>query len=304
MNMQIDRLLEIVLILLNREHITAKELAERFHVSTRTIYRDIDTLSLAGIPIYSLKGNGGGIGLLKNYTIDKSLLSEKEQKDIIFALQSINALKFPDDDGVLNKISALFKNVSNTNWIEVDFSYWGSHPKEKTKFTYLKEAILTKTVISFEYVSSYGEKTNRNIEPLRLVFKGHSWYVQGYCKSKQDFRTFRISRMKNIQLCNETFTREIPNNLQIESHNSKQNQMVSLKLKFASEIAYRIYDDFEEDQIEYGDDNTFIVTIDYPFDEWVIGYILSFGSFVEVLEPDFIKDIIKKRAQNIMEIYK
>ncbi|KIE46050.1 deoR-like helix-turn-helix domain protein [Clostridium argentinense CDC 2741] len=304
MNMQIDRLLEIVLILLNREHITAKELAERFHVSTRTIYRDIDTLSLAGIPIYSLKGNGGGIGLLKNYTIDKSLLSEKEQKDIIFALQSINALKFPDVDGVLNKISALFKNVSNTNWIEVDFAYWGSHLKEKTKFTYLKEAILTKTVISFEYVSSYGEKTNRNIEPLRLVFKGHSWYVQGYCRNKQDFRTFRISRMKNIQLCNETFTREIPNDLQIESHNSKQNQMVSLKLKFASEIAYRVYDDFEEDQIEYGDDNTFIVTIDYPFDEWVIGYILSFGSFVEVLEPDFVKDIIKKRARNIIEIYK
>lgn len=302
--MQIDRLLEIVLILLNKEQVTAKELAERFHVSTRTIYRDIDTLSLAGIPIYSLKGNGGGIGLLKNYTIDKSLLSEKEQKDIIFALQSINALKFPDVDSVLNKISALFKNVSNTNWIEVDFSYWGSNPKEKTKFTYLKEAILAKIVISFEYVSSYGEKTNRNIEPLRLVFKGHSWYVQGYCRNKQDFRTFRISRIKNIQLCDETFTREIPNDLQIESHNPNQNQMVSLKLKFASEMTYRVYDDFEEDQIQYGDDNTFTVTIDYPFDEWVIGYILSFGSFVEVLEPDFIKEIIKKRAQNIMEIYK
>ena len=301
--MQIDRLLEIVLLLLNKGHVTARELSKQFGVSTRTIYRDIDTLSLAGIPVYSSKGKGGGIGLLQEYTIDKSFLSEREQKNIVFALQSLNAAQFPDIVMTLEKINQVFKNVSKTNWIEVDFTYWGSSKEEKGRFNILKEAILTKRLISFDYYNSYGIKTSRLLEALKLIFKSEAWYVYGYCRLKQDYRTFRISRIRSLSLCDDFFERDIHEDFQIDSEQTKTSQTVLLKLRFSQEVAYRVYDDFIDASIEYGDDDTFIVTIEFSYDEWVIGYILSFGSFVEVLEPDFIKDIIVKRAKEIIKKY-
>jgi len=301
--MQIDRLLEIILLLLNKGHVTAKELSKQFGVSTRTIYRDIDTLSLAGIPVYSSKGKGGGIELLQEYTIDKSFLSEKEQKNIIFALQSLNAAQFPDIEMTLEKINQVFKNVSKTNWIEVDFSYWGSSKEEKDKFNILKEAVLTKRLIAFDYYNSYGAKTSRLIEPLKLIFKSKAWYVYGYCRLKQDYRIFRISRIRSLSLCDDFFEREMPEDFDIDSDQTKMSQIVLIKLKFSQEAFYRVYDDFDGDTCEYGDDNSLTVTIHLPFDEWIIGYILSFGSFVEVLEPDFVKDIIIKRAEEIIKKY-
>lgn len=304
MKMQIDRLLEIILILLKKNHVTAKELSERFNVTTRTIYRDIDTLSLAGIPVYSLKGNGGGIGLLKEYTVDKSFLTQKEQKDIVFALQSLNAAHFPDVETTLSKISEVFKSVSDTNWIEVDFSYWGSSQAEKGKFNVLKEAILTKRLLTFDYYNSYGAKTNRSVEALKLVFKGSAWYLWGFCREKQDYRIFRISRIQNPHCCDDFFERKLPDGFILDEGPTKPPHTVILKLKFSREAAYRVYDDFNNGVIEYNDDNTFTVTIEYPYDEWVIGYILSFGSFVEVLEPDFIKDLVMERAEDIIKKYR
>jgi len=275
--MQIDRLFEIVMILLNKGRVTAKELSTKFDVSTRTIYRDIDILSLAGIPIYSSKGSGGGIELLQEYTIDKTFLSEKEQKNIVFALQSLNAAQFPDVETTLRKISQIFKNVSKTNWIEVDFSCWGASKDEKDKFNTLKEAILTKRLISFDYYSSYGNKTSRSVETLKLIFKSKAWYLYGYCRDKQDYRTFRVSQIKNLRLMDDFFEREIQDDIQIDADQTKPSQTVKLKLKFSQDAFYRVYDDFSNETIEYGDDNDVIVTVEYPYDEWVIGYIISPG---------------------------
>ena len=206
--MQINRLFEIVYILLDKKTITAKELSERFEVSVRTIYRDIDTLSGAGIPIYTTKGKGGGISLIEDFVLNKSVLSEKEQKEILMSLQSLNAMKFLEMEPVLNKLSTVFKKKSES-WIDVDFSQWGSNEIEKEKFNILKTAILNTSVISFEYFSSYGEKTLRTIEPLKLIFKGQGWYLYGFCRVKHDFRIFKITRIKNLKLLNETFKRDI-----------------------------------------------------------------------------------------------
>ena len=126
--MQINRLFEIIYILLNKKLITATELAEHFEVSVRTIYRDIDTLSSAGIPIYAVQGKGGGISLLDDYILDKSLLSEKEQHEILYALHSLSGAKAPESDDVLERLNHLV-NKNKTSWIEVDFSPWGSDEK-------------------------------------------------------------------------------------------------------------------------------------------------------------------------------
>ena len=115
--MQIDRMMEMILMLLKRERVSAKEFADKFGVSTRTIYRDVDTLSLSGVPIYSIKGNKGGISILKSFTLDRTLISQKEQRDIVFALQSLKAAKYPDVDNTLEKISSVFKDIPEHDWI-------------------------------------------------------------------------------------------------------------------------------------------------------------------------------------------
>lgn len=304
MNMQINRLFEIIMILLNREIITAKELAEHFGVSTRTIYRDINTLSLSSIPIYTNKGSGGGISILPEFTINKSLFSEKEQYDIIAALQSLKAANYHDVNTVITKLGAIFKSSNNYNWIEVDFLHWGSDSEEKDKFNNIKSAILMHKVVDFHYLSSYGEKTKRVVEPLKLLFKGQAWYLQGFCRNKQENRIFRISRIRNLVIRDEIFQNNYSMDLLIEPASIDTNNIINLKLKFHPQIAYRVYDDFGYENIKHNGDGTIEATISFPKGEWVYGYILSFGHFVEVLEPKDIRNEIKERLCSALEIYK
>lgn len=302
--MQINRLFEIIMILLNKETITAKELAQRFGVSTRTIYRDINTLSLSNIPIYTNKGSGGGISILPEFTINKSLISEKEQCDIIVALQSLKAANYYEVDTVITKLGAIFKNSNNYNWIEVDFSHWGSDSEEKDKFNNLKSAILMHKVVDFHYVSSYGERTKREVEPLKLLFKGQAWYLQGFCRNKQQNRIFRISRIRNLVVKDEAFENTYSMDLSIEPTSIDSNNIITLKLKFNPQITYRVYDDFGYENIKHNEDGTVEVIISFPKGEWVYGYILSFGHFVEVLEPQDIRDEIKERLCSALKFYK
>jgi len=177
--MQINRLIEMVYILLSRKTVTAKELSEHFNVSQRTIYRDIDTLSSAGIPVYTNKGKGGGISLLENFVLNKSMLSEKEQMEIISSLHSLKAINVQDVEPILNKLSVIF-GKTDTGWIDVDFSRWSSDDDEREKFSIFKTAILNKKMVSFSYYGSNREKTERTVEPLKLVFKGYAWYVYAF----------------------------------------------------------------------------------------------------------------------------
>ena len=299
--MQMNRLFEIIYILLDKKRITARELSEHFEVSQRTIYRDIETLSAAGIPIYTNKGKGGGISLLDNFVLNKSILSDQEQNEILMSLQTLNAMQFPDIEPVLHKLSTLFKKQS-MNWIDVDFSHWGSDENERQKFNLLKTAIQNGKVLTFDYFSSYGEKTKRTIEPIRLIFKGQSWYIYGFCRSKNDFRLFKITRIKNLSQLNETFKRESSNNIYngFQDHN---NKIVKLVLKIEGKMAYRIYDEFNPEYILKNLDGSFTVTAIFPEGEWIYSYVLSYGDFAEVLEPKHVRDTIKRRLENGLKKY-
>ncbi|MCI9275896.1 MAG: HTH domain-containing protein [Clostridia bacterium] len=160
-----NRLFEIIYILMQKRKITAKELADRFEVSTRTIYRDIETLSRANIPIYASKGKDGGIGLLDEYVLNKTILSEEEQNQILFALQGMEEAKGQDEKDILNKLSALFNKKVN-DWIKIDFSNWSDAKEER--FEIIKSAILNKRLIQFTYYNSNGEESKRIVEPLQI----------------------------------------------------------------------------------------------------------------------------------------
>ena len=296
--MQINRLFEIVYILLERKTITAKELAERFEVSTRTIYRDIEILSQAKIPVYANKGNGGGIGLLEDYVLDKSVLSEEEQNQILFALQSMEKISNQDEKNILEKMSSIF-NKSKTNWIDVDFSDWGTNGEQDQTFNLIRNAILKHNVIEFVYYNSYGEEKKRQAEPLQIYFKDKSWYLKAYCRLKQDYRLFKISRMKDIKLLNETFERELP---QIKE-NKFDYKTIQLELEISKDMSYRVYDEFKREDIIKNKNGDFIVKVEFPENDWVYGYILSFGENVKVLSPGYVKSIIKEKLQKSLKNY-
>ena len=296
--MQINRLFEIVYILLERKTITAKELAERFEVSTRTIYRDIEILSQAKIPVYANKGNGGGIGLLEDYVLDKSVLSEEEQNQILFALQSMEKISNQDEKNILEKMSSIFNKIK-TNWIDVDFSDWGINGEQDQTFNLIRNAILKHNVIEFVYYNSYGEEKKRQAEPLQIYFKDKSWYLKAYCRLKQDYRLFKISRMKDIILLNKTFERELP---QIKE-NKFDYKTIQLELEISKDMSYRVYDEFKMEDIIKNKNGDFIIKVEFPENDWVYGYILSFGENVKVLSPGYVKSIIKEKLKKSLKNY-
>jgi predicted DNA-binding transcriptional regulator YafY len=301
--MKINRLLEITLILLNKKSVKAQELAERFSVSTRTIYRDVDELSGAGVPVFTNKGSGGGISLLEDFAISKAMLSEHERDSVLLALKTLQATRYPEIDAILEKIGAVFKKAAAVDWVRIDFTPWGSGPNEENKFLNIKKAILETKIVAFDYINADGILSRREVEPMQLDFKGQAWYVWGYCKTRRDFRTFRISRIRNLSVTEESFKRRTPQNVKDEEPAAPPPKNVTLKLRFQPQNLYRVYDDYGQDRITRNKDGTYDVTMTAPEDDWVYGYILSFGNFVEVLEPPHIRQIIRQKMEQTLKYY-
>lgn len=224
-----NRLFEIVYILIQKKKVTAKELANRFEVSTRTIYRDIEILSRANIPVYATKGKDGGIGILDEYVLNKTILTEEEQNQILFALQGMKKVAGQDEKDTLRKLSRLF-NKKVDDWIRIDFSNWGKDNEKEKRFNMIKTAILNKNQIEFVYYNSNGEKSQRTVEALQVWFKDKSWYLIAYCKMKQDYRIFKIARIKEIKILEEHFKRELQQENKKEEYKFKT---VTLELEIS-----------------------------------------------------------------------
>ena len=299
--MQINRLFEIIYILLDKKNVTARELTQHFGVSRRTICRDIDTLSAAGIPIYTERGKGGGIRLMPEFVLNKSILSEREQNEILSALQALSYVKADETNQVLQKLSAVF-NKTATDWLDVVLSGWGH---EHDCWNGLKNAILERRVVSFDYFNSHGDKTFREVEPYQLCFKTKAWYLKGFCLTKQAMRTYRLTRIRNFDTSDKPFTpRDTAKLLADTGHKSPAwPNSVTVKLRIEPEMTYRVYDDFHESIVEKQPDGSFIATVDWPEDNWLYGFILSFGKNIEVLEPVGLRGKIKDMAQDIAKKY-
>jgi len=298
--LKINRLLEIVTVLLNRETVTAKELADRFGVSVRTIYRDIDALSSAGVPVYMSKGNGGGISLLEDYTLNKTLLSKSESEGLLLAIKAMGATSYPEAGAILDKISSIFKDNKAHDWIEVDFEGWSSKVNERDRFSKIRDAIINNRVISFDYVNSGGVTSSRFAEPVKLIFNAYTWYMIAYCLLRNSHRMFRLSRIKNVQITDRHFTKR-----ELQEHEKQviHAPLMELKLRCDEKILNRLYDTFDDECINKNAGGSYDITVLLPEEEWVYGYILSLGSCAEVIRPEHIREIIKTRAKEITEKY-
>lgn len=294
--MKESRLFKIVYYILENGRITAPELAEKFEVSVRTIYRDIDVISSAGIPIYVTTGRNGGIQILENYVLDKALFSEKEKQDILAALQSVSVVNSTYEKDMLTKLSALF-NVNSDNWFEVDFSRWGSKTQDSITFELLKNAVISHRAVCIMYVNSYGKKSKRKIYPIKMMYRAKEWYLKAYCAYKADFRIFKFNRILETQMLSEEFApMEYP-----EAADEPKRRYNQISLCFPKEMAYRVYDEFEGNEIEEMENGDLMVSSDMPEDNWLIGYLLSFGTQVTVIEPAYLKKILSDEAKKIYE---
>ena len=298
--MQVNsRLFEIVYLLLEKKKVTAKELAERFEVSTRTIYRDIEVLSRANIPIYATKGKDGGIGLLEEFVLNKTVLSEEEQNQILFALQGMDKVTGQAGNDIVAKLSTIFQKEAD-DWLKIDFSNWGKEGSQKEWFAVLKKAILHKTLVQFIYYNTNGQKSKRTVEPLQIWFKDKSWYLVSYCRQKEDYRIFKIARMKEIEVLNEHFERTLPGP---PTKQEKAFPTITLQLEINKEMAYRVYDEFEPDEVTLKENGDFVITVEYPENDWVYGYILSFGETAKVLAPETAKAKIQEKLEKMLKKY-
>lgn len=343
--MQESRLFKILYCLLEKGRATAPELAAKFEVSTRTIYRDIDALSEAGIPLYTEAGRNGGICLMDHFVLDRIVLTDGEKKEILSALQSAGAAGTGGEKSAFEKLSALFRMQSD-NWYEMDFSRWGCQSGDNEKFELLKKAVLSHRQVEILYAGAGREKKQRTIWPLKLSYKSNAWYLKAWCMTKEDFRLFKLNRILEWRLLEETFTPEellrspgisdsaavsVPHEIpgSAVERPSAASRAVSpeppsaascaaaaglpplvgfplpeeppeIVLSFPEEMSYRVYDEFSRSQIEELEDGSLRVTAPMPADEWLIGFLLSFGAGVEVIEPVYLKKILAERA---MEIY-
>ena len=297
--MKNGRLFELLYLLVEKREVTAGELAKRLEVSERTIYRDIDALSAAGIPVYAQKGKGGGVRLMDQFVLDKALLSQSQQDEVLFALQAIRATGGGEE--ALSRLSALFRRDGG-DWLEVDFTDWGSASAERENFSLVKRSILERRPLTFTYYSSAGEKSRRTVEPARLVFKSGCWYLSAFCRSKQDWRIFRLVRMEELTPEEGTCPPRRPP-AQLEPPMPEGYRGVDLRLRFAPSAAWRVRDYFHPRQIAPQPDGTLLVECTFPEDQWLLSFLLSFGGQLEVLAPDYWRDILKEELKKSLEVY-
>lgn len=291
--MQESRLFKIIYYLMENGKSTAPELAEKLEVSIRTIYRDIDIISSVGVPIYVTTGRNGGIQIDDSFVLDRLILSDKEKEDIITALKSVSIVDDRNCD-TLSKLSAIF-NTKNEDWLEVDFSRWGNKAQDNTMFQKLKEAIISRKMLCIVYANTRGEVIERVICPLKMVYKAKNWYIKSFCMNKSNFRIFKLTRIIQARNMEKNFD---PMEFPQEKKEMKVNYG-NVILRFPQRMAYRIYDEFEVDEIHQDDNGDFIICAPMPIDEWLIGYLLSFGSKVCIIEPKYLKKIVYNEAKKI-----
>lgn len=300
--MKIDRLLGIITVLLQRDKVTAPELAAKFEVSRRTIHRDIDDICKAGIPIVTYQGGDGGISIAEGFKLDKSVLSVEELQSIITGLKSLGSVS--DAARVERLISKLSPKgeavVSIKDSILIDLA---SHYKSSLseKISLLKSAISENKLISFDYYSEKGV-SNRTIEPYFITFKWSSWYVFGYCKSRNGFRLFKLNRFWRHKILDDAFVpREISSEeLELDDYFTDENRICIL---FHKSVEYRLIEEYGPDCYRVMKDGTLKFSVGYTNRSYMVSWVLSFGGKAKVIEPtDFAKEI-RENAKNIIRNY-
>ena len=307
--MQINQLFEFVYILIDKKQVTAKEMAERFGVSTRTIYRWMEALSLSGVPVYSLKGRGGGIAISEKFAMDNTVLSEDERLAIISSVKALENLSGKNNAAITperkaaDKLSRLV--TSDTDWLEVDFAPWSPEGSEvRNLFGILRDSILKKRQITFDYFTGDGRNEKRIVHPWKLVFRGQAWYLLGWCTMRNSERFFKLTRMRNLVMtsknANVTRNQGIEESAQTSEYSAP---LIQIKAKITKEKISYLMDSFICSEIKLQKNGYVNVTFMAPDTPWLCEILLSFGAQIKIVSPVKIKNTIAEMAEKITELY-
>ena len=307
--MQIDQLFELLYILIDKKQVTASDMAKRFGVSTRTIYRWLDALSVSGIPVYALKGRGGGIAISEKFTMDNTILSEDERLALVSSVKALENLC--GKGGLVNtperkaadKLSRLV--TSDTDWLEVDFAPWSPEGSEvRNLFGTLRDSILKKRQITFDYFTGDGRCEKRHVHPWKLVFRGQSWYLLGWCTKRKAERFFKLTRMRNLVLTSKSanITRRVAvaEPAQLPEYSAP---LIQIKAKITEEKLSYLMDSFVCSEIKAKKKGWVNVTFTTPDTPWLCEILLSFGAQIKIQSPVRLKNKIAEMAKKISELY-
>ncbi|OJG28665.1 hypothetical protein RU98_GL000258 [Enterococcus caccae] len=270
-------------------------LAEQLEVSTRTIYRDIDTLSALGFPVYAQSGRDGGIRLLDTHHLSATFVDDEEQDQIILALQNLAATNLKSVTPLVNKLSSLFKKEVE-QWIDIDFSTWGREDEAKA-IGLITKAKNQKKCIIFSYTNGKGNKTTREVMPNKLIFKQNAWYLAGYCCVRNTTRLFKLRRMTELVISEN----DIDEANLIRDYQPEFSK-IYVEFKIKNELFYQVKEDLLDIEIEQDSKYTIVKTWQSE-GSWLTSYLLSFGASVEVVKPVELKEKIKEEVTKINQIY-
>ncbi|PDX99424.1 helix-turn-helix transcriptional regulator [Bacillus pseudomycoides] len=302
--MKLERLISIIYKLLNHEVLSASMLAEEFQVSQRTIYRDIDVICAAGFPVVSYQGSNGGYGMMDGYKMDKSLLGSYDVNSLITVLRSLSTV-FEDKraQGTIERLQTIGTEHHVTS-LSVDLE---THRTEPDALRHLRTSIIQQNIVRFDYINARNERTTRDMEPLRLHFKYRNWYIYGFCRTRRDYREFRLSRLMNLFVTQETFQphHEVPEEVAL-SNKGWQDQLEDVVIRVGKEALAEAIDQFHQVDKQFHADGSMTMRIPVykPLRaRWLWSILLSFGSGAEVLEPLALRGIIKEQLQNALKLY-
>jgi len=308
--MKIDRLVSIILVLLDKERIGARELADMFEVSPRTIYRDIEIINTAGIPVRSTSGVGGGFEIMQKYKVDRNVFSTADLSAILMGLSSLsNMIRGDELVEALAKVKSFIpankaRDIEfKATQVHIDLSPWMGNRDLQPYLEIIRTALQESKLLSFEYTDRYGNKTARTAEPYQLVLKNSQWYLQGYCHSRNDYRLFRLSRTSNLQMKEESFTPRDYQKPQLDFADTLATMQTEIKIRIHESVMDRVLDHCSVERFAPDGDEHYLV--DFPFveNEYYYHILLGFGDKCECLEPLSVRSEMKRRIQDMATIY-
>ena len=308
--MKVDRLVSIIMTLLDKKRIGAQELADMFEVSPRTIYRDIDAINMAGIPIRSVSGVGGGFEIMPEYKVDKNVFSTADLSAILTGLSNLSHMVRGDElANALAKVKSFIpagkaKEIEiKANQICIDVSPWPGSQKLQPCLQTIKAALENYKLLSFAYVAHHGNRSVRTVEPYQLVLKSGHWYFYGYCRSRSDYRLFRLSRMSDLQIKPETFIPRDYQKLSLDFEETIEGMQTEIQIRIHKSVLDRALEFCACDCFLPDGGEHYIVNFPFIENEYYYDILLSFGDKCECLEPLHIRAKMKQKICDIAAIY-
>ncbi len=306
--MKFEIMVKILFELLSKKVVTASYLANKYEISRRTVYRYIESLDFAGVPIYTNRGNGGGFSLVDTYRLTSTFMTSSEFEQTINALTSLNeSVGDKVLDSAINKLKATIKHqyskldFKSGNLI-IDGGPWGDTAGYKIKLNILQKCINENLQLKINYHDRNGQITQRVINPYFIIFKQGLWYTYAYCTLRHEFRIFKTGRIEQALILDSTFERLPVNKNELSLDFTKDNQTEKIEMEISKSVLSEVEEWLGiENVVQENGKN--IARVSLPYENGLLSKIMSYGCGIKILSPQKLKDDIKKNAQELLNNY-